>query len=332
MKSKIFRTLLLSSLLTSSVAFSQDALTSTSYRLAKDFFTEYSTIFKRHWLDKTQRNVDVRLVVQSSSKNIKAIYNGLKADTIAVTLASDIDGMVEKGFVDKDWRSRFPNNSSPYYTTMAFLVRKGNPKNIQDWEDLIKPKVSYIFPDPNLSTVARFAIVSALLSMQEKGLTAKQSDEFLQQLSYHLATLSGGGDETAKKFVNLPIIDVLITFEMEAHKIREAYSEKEFMVITPPVGILAEFPVAVIDKVAKENGHTAIANEYYKHMYSPEIQDLLATRYHYRVDSAAIMQKHINKFPTVKLKPSDDLGMGNWKALMKIYFDKGGKWEKFMNE
>ena len=311
------------------LSWAEDKLTNASYRLSKDFFVEYNKVFKNHWFEKTKNPVDIRLVTQSSKKNISAIDNGLKADMIAVTLASDIDKLVKMGFIDKNWRQKFPNNSSPYYTTIAFLVRKGNPKAIKDWSDLIKPKTSYIFPDPYASTVARFVIASALFYAQDTYSSPKEREEYMQKFHYHLATLSGGGDETAERFLKTNAIDALLTFEMEAHKIKEKYPERELEVVVPPISIFAEFPVAMLDKVVAENNTKALTEEYLNYMYSNEVQNLITEKFHYRVGNAKIMQKQIEKFPTSDLKSMDYLG--SWNDYVKNYFNKGGKWDQVMN-
>lgn len=323
------KTLLFALIFFSTYGLAEDKLTNASYRLAKDLFVEYNKVFKTYWFNKTKTPIDIRLVTQSSAKNIKAINNGLKADIIAVTLASDIDKLVKDGFVDKNWRNKFPNNASPYYTTIAFLVRRGNPKAIKDWSDFIRPKVSYITPDPNQSTVFKYGLVAALFYAHDTYKTQKEVDEFIEKFVLHLATLSGGGDETAKRFIMTNAIDALITFEMEAHKIKEKYPEKEFEVIVPPISILAEFPVAMLDKIVDESKNRAIAEAYLGHMYSKEIQDLFAKQFHYRVGNEQIMNNYSAKFPKAKLREINYLG--SWAQLMKIYFSKGGKWDEMMN-
>lgn len=329
MKKKIFTSLLCLAFF-NPLTWAEDELTNASYRLAKDLYTEYNELFKAHWQEKTGKNPTLKLLNEAPETHIRAMKNGLKAEVATLIHYSDFDKLVDLDLVDKNWRQKFPNNASPYYSTIAFVVRKGNPKKIKDWGDLIKPRVSYIFPHPSTSRNARYSIMAALLYAREKYPTEELREEFMQDFAFHLATTSRGGSDTEKKFIKNKFIDALLTFESEAYHIKNANPEQEFEVVVPQNSILAQFPVAIIDKVVNEKGNRELAQEYLNYLYDPKIQDLLVQKYHYRVNNEELMNKYADKFPKVSLKSSDEID--SWEKLSKIWFSYGGKWQQFTAE
>ena len=314
----------------SPAVLAQDDLVNASYALSKDLFTEYNQLFKTYWKDKTGKQIELSVINDASSTQVQNISRGLKADVVTFNQASDIDKLVSAGFVARDWREKFPNQSVPYYSTIAFVVRKGNPENIKDWSDLIRPKVSFIFPNPKTSGNGRYSVIAALAYAQDNFSEPKEQEEFMQKWVLHMATISEGGRKTTEKFVSSKLIDALLTFEAEANSIKENYANEEFEVIVPKSSILAEFPVSIVDKVVEAEGSKTVAEEYLNHMYSEEIQEFLASKFHYRVNNKKVMEKYADKFPKLELK--DPQKLGNWSEIMKTYFSKGGKWDKFMGE
>ena len=329
MKNKIFTAFLLLGFLYSP-SWAEDELTNASYRLAKDLFTEYNELFKAHWQEKTGKNPVLKLINEAPDTHIRSIKEGLKVEVATLIHDSDFDKLVEMDMVDKNWRTKFPNNASPYYSTIAFVVRKGNPKKIKDWGDLIKPRVSYIFPNPSTSRNARYSIIAALLYAKEKYPTEDLQEEFMQDFAFHLATTSRGGSDTEKKFIKNKRIDALLTFESEAYHIKNANPEQGFEIVVPESSILAQFPVALIDKVVNERGNRELAQEYLNYLYDPKIQELLVQKYHYRVNNEELMTKYADKFPKVSLKSSDTIA--DWDKLSKLWFSNGGKWQQFVAE
>lgn len=301
-------------------------LLNASYDISRELFAAYNPLFEKHWQVKTGNTVEIKQSHAGSSKQANAILHGLKADVVTFNQTTDVQVLADKGFVAKDWASRLPNNGSPYYSTTAFLVRKGNPKQVQDWGDLVKPDVKVVFPNPKTSGNGRYTYLAALGYAQEAFDSEDKQYGYLKDLLSHVVVFDTGGRGATTSFVERQLGDVLITFESEVNNIKKQYPDEAFEVVVPKVSILAEFPVAVVDKVADKNGTAALAKEYLTYLYSPEAQALLAS-FNYRVHDKAVAEKYAAQFPELKLKTIDEIA-GGWENAMKTHFASGGKLEQ----
>lgn len=301
------------------------SLLNSSYDIARELFAEYNPLFAKHWQEKTGEKVSIRQSHAGSSKQAQAILHGLKADLVTFNQVTDVDILYQRGkLIPKNWKTRLPNSSSPYYSTTAFLVRKGNPKNIKNWDDLAKAGVSIVFPNPKTSGNGRYTYLAALGFAQDAFKKDQQKiDAFLKSFLHNVKVFDTGGRGATTTFVERKIGDLLITFESEVNNIKNQYKSDEFEVVVPKTSILAEFPVAWIDRNVKLNKTEKVAKEYLNYLYSEKIQDLLA-RYNYRVHNAKIVKKYATKFPKVKLLKVEDI-IGSWEIAMKEHFASGAK-------
>lgn len=299
-------------------------LLNASYDISRELFAEYNALFAKHWQEKTGNPIDIKQSHAGSSKQANAILHGLKADVVTFNQVSDVQVLHDKGaLIPADWAARLPNNSSPYYSTMAFLVREGNPKNIADWGDLQQEGVSIVFPNPKTSGNGRYTYLAALGYAQDTFGDEAARDAFMRDLLKRVAVSDTGGRGATTSFVERNIGDVLITFESEIHNIKKEYPDRRFTVVVPKTSILAEFPVARIDQNTDANGTTDAAQAYLEYLYSPEAQALLAA-HHYRVHDADVKAAHAAQFPDIKLKTVEDIA-GSFAQAMKTHFDSGAK-------
>lgn len=325
---KLFRPLLL---LTFSLAFilpaqaKEQTLLNTSYDIARELFAEYNPLFKQHWKAKTGNSLTIKQSHAGSSKQARAILQGLPADIVTFNQVTDVQVLHDKGkLIPADWKARLPNNSSPYFSTTAFLVRKGNPKNIQNWDDLVNNKAEIIFPNPKTSGNGRYTYLAALGFAQDKFAGDKKKiDAFLSQFLKNVKVFDTGGRGATTTFVERNIGDVLITFESEVNNIKNQYGEAGYEVVVPKTSILAEFPVAWVDRNVKKNKTTEVAKEYLTYLYSKKAQRLLAG-FNYRVHHPEIKQEFAKNFPEVKLLTVEGIA-GGWKKAMKEHFASGAK-------
>lgn len=303
----------------------ETVLLNSSYDIARELFAEYNPLFIQHWQKQTGEKVTIKQSHAGSSKQAQAILHGLKADLVTFNQVTDVDVLYSKGkLIPQNWKDRLPNSSSPYYSTIAFLVRKGNPKNIHNWDDLAKKGVEIVFPNPKTSGNGRYTYLAALGFAQDAfNKDSKKIDAFLKSFLQNVKVFDTGGRGATTTFVERKIGDLLITFESEVNNIKNQYKSDEFEVVVPKTSILAEFPVAWIDRNVKLNKTEAVAKEYLTYLYSEEIQDLLA-RYNYRVHNDKIVKKYSAKFPSVKLLKVEDI-IGSWDIAMKEHFASGAK-------
>lgn len=303
----------------------EQQLLNTSYDIARELFAEYNPIFIEHWQKKTGEKINIKQSHAGSSKQARAILQGLRADIVTFNQVTDVQVLHDKGkLIPTDWKTRLPNNSSPYYSTTAFLVRKGNPKNIQDWGDLVDNNAAIIFPNPKTSGNGRYTYLAALGYAQNKfGDDQKKIDAFLKQFLKNVKVFDTGGRGATTTFVERKIGDVLITFESEVNNIKNQYKDSEYEVVVPKTSILAEFPVAWVDRNVKKNKTEDVAKEYLTYLYSEKVQRLLAG-FNYRIHHPVVKKEVTEKFPQVKLLSVESIA-GGWPQAMKDHFASGAK-------
>ena len=298
----------------------------SSYDIARELFASYNPLFAEYWKEKTGKTIEIKQSHGGSSAQARSILQGLSADVVTFNQVTDVQVLHDKGkLIPANWQDLLPNASSPYYSTTAFLVRKGNPKNVQDWGDLAREDVSSVFPNPKTSGNARYTYLAALGYAQKafgKDNEAKQ-DEFLKQFLANVAVFDTGGRGATTSFVERQLGDVLITFESEVNNIRKQYGEDNYEVVVPKTSILAEFPVAVVERNAKRNGTTDVATEYLSYLYSEDAQRMLAG-FNYRVHDETVKAEFADRFPEVELLTVEQI-IGGWDQAMKTQFANGAK-------
>lgn len=314
--------LLLGSAVNASAA--DQTILNTSYDIARELFASYNPVFQKHWQEETGQTVEIKQSHAGSSKQARAILQGLPADVVTFNQVTDVQILADRGnMVAEDWKDKLPNNSSPYYSTTAFLVRKGNPKNIQDWGDLVEDDVALVFPNPKTSGNGRYTYLAALGFAQDQfGKDAtEQQNGFLKTFLGNVSVFDTGGRGATTTFVERGIGDVLITFESEVNNIRDQYGADNYEVVVPKTSILAEFPVAVVERNAKKNGTLDVSTEYLNYLYSEESQRLLAG-FNYRVHNETVKAENAERFPEVKLLTVEEIA-GGWPQAMQDIFANG---------
>jgi sulfate/thiosulfate-binding protein len=323
---------LLKILLASSLAFSAGAreikLLNVSYDPTRELYQEYNAAFAKYWKAKTSDDVLVSQSHGGSGKQAQAVINGLDADVVTLALAYDIDAISRQAkLLPADWQKQLPDDSTPYTSTIVFLVRKGNPKNIKDWDDLVKPGVSVIVPNPKTSGGARWAYLAAYAyALENNHHDDAAARTFITRLYKNVPVLDSGARGSTVTFAERGIGDVLLAWENEAHLALKEFGADKFEIVTPSLSILAEPPVAVIDKNAKRHHTTEVANEYLKYLYSDEGQEIAARNF-YRPRNAAIAAKYAANFNRVKLVTIDQ-EFGGWQQAQKIHFADGGVFDQ----
>ncbi|MFO7706134.1 MAG: thiosulfate ABC transporter substrate-binding protein CysP [Halopseudomonas sp.] len=282
-------------------------------------------MFSEHWQEESAKTIEIKQSHGGSSRQAQAIIQGLRADVVTYNQVTDVDILHERGnLIPKDWRQRLPNASSPYYSTMAFLVRKGNPKNIQNWDDLAREGVTSVLPNPKTSGNGRYTYLAALGYAQKTFADDEAKiDEFLKTVLGNVAVFDTGGRGATTTFVEREIGDVLLTFESEVNNIVAQYPEGGYEVVVPKVSFLAEMPVTWIDRNIERNGTEAVAKAYLEYLYSEEAQRLIAG-FFYRVQNEKVSEEFADKFPQVELLSIEDIA-GDWQNAMKVHFASGGK-------
>ncbi len=311
--------------LSSSVAsFAADiTLLNVSYDPTRELYTDFNNSFARYWQQKAGQKVTVKQSHGGSGKQARAVIDGLEADVVTLALAYDIDAIAEKGLIKPGWQKELPHNSSPYTSTIVFLVRKGNPKQIKNWDDLIKPGVSVITPNPKTSGGARWNYLAAWgFALHQKGGTEAKAKEFVAKLFKNVPVLDSGARGSTNTFVQRGLGDVLLAWENEAFLAINELGPDKFEVVTPAESILAEPPVTVIDKVADRRGTRKVAEEYLKYLYSDEGQKIAAKHY-YRPINAKIP----TRLAKIKLYTVDQ-AFGGWKKAQKTHFADGGTFDQ----
>lgn len=300
-------------------------LLNASYDIARELFEAINPLFQKQWQEKTGTAVTIEQSHAGTSRQAQAIMQGLKADTVTFNQVPDIEVLAKRGLVAEDWKTQFPNNSSPYYSTTAFLVRKGNPKNIQSWDDLVRDDVRVVFPNPKTSGNARYSYLGAWLYADRafNGDDAKTRD-FVSRLLKNVETFPTGGRGATVAFAQNGQGDALLTFESEVVNIANSdeYKDLGLEIVVPPVSVLAEFPVAIVDKVVDARGSREVATEFLNYQYSEEIQKLLTT-FNYRVHNEAAKQAASDRFPEVDLIDPESV-LGPWSEIQEAHFGNHG--------
>jgi sulfate transport system substrate-binding protein len=304
----------------------QTALLNVSYDPTREFYTEFNRAFGKHWKEKTGQDIAFNQSHGGSSKQARAVIDGLDADVVTLALAADVDAIARSGQIPADWQSRLPSNSAPYQSTLAFLVRKGNPKNIRDWDDLVQPGVQVITPNPKTSGVARWNFLAAWGWALErfKGDEAQVTD-YMRKLFANVPVLDAGARGASTTFIERGIGDVLINWENELLlAVREHPGEYE--IVTPSLSILAEPVVALVDANADRKKTREVAQAYLEHLYSDEGQTI-AAKHFYRPSNPEILAKFKSQYPEVKLFTIDGV-FGGWGPATKKFFDDGGVFDQ----
>lgn len=318
----------LSLLLLASGAMAKDVqLLNVSYDPTREFYQDYNQAFSKYWQEKTGDKVTVRQSHGGSGKQATSVINGIEADVVTLALAYDVDAIAERGRIDKDWITRLPDNSAPYTSTIVFLVRKGNPKQIHDWSDLVKPGISVITPNPKTSGGARWNYLAAWgYALEHNNNDQAKAQEFVKQLYKNVEVLDSGARGATNTFVERGIGDVLIAWENEALLAVNEVGKDQFDIITPSVSILAEPTVSVVDKVVDKRGTREVADAYLKYLYSPEGQTIAAKNY-YRPRDPAVAARFAKEFPQLKLFTIDDV-FGGWTKAQQVHFATGGVFDE----
>jgi sulfate transport system substrate-binding protein len=311
-----------------SVAVRADVtLLNVSYDPTREFYDDYNRAFARHWAKLHGEDVQVRQSHGGSGKQARMVIDGLPADVVTLALAYDIDAMAQRGkLLPANWQGRLPYNSSPYTSTIVFLVRKGNPKGIRDWGDLVKPGVAVITPNPKTSGGARWNYLAAWAwAVRQPGGSESTAMEYLGQLYRNVPVLDTGARASLTTFAQRGIGDVIITWENEAWMAANRLKKKGLEIVVPSISILAEPPVAVVDKVAVRRGTIEPARAYVEYLYSPEAQEL-AVKHHYRPRDPAVAARHAAVFPTLQMATIADFG--GWSAANAKHFATGGLFDR----
>ncbi len=312
-----------------SSAWAKDiSLLNVSYDPTREFYQDYNAAFAKHWKETTGDTVSINQSHGGSGKQARAVMDGLDADVVTLALAYDIDVIADKAhFLPKNWQQRLPNNSCPYTSAIVFLVRKGNPKAIKDWDDLIKPGVSVITPNPKTSGGARWNYLAAYgYALKQSAGDDAKAKEFVKALFKNVPVLDTGARGATTTFVQRGIGDVLIGWENEALMAEKELGHGQFEIVVPSLSILAEPPVCVVDKVARRHGTEAVAKAYLEYLYSAEGQEIVARNF-YRPRLESVAQKFKAQFPDVKLFTIDEV-FGGWQKAQKAHFADGGTFDQ----
>jgi sulfate transport system substrate-binding protein len=309
-------------------AFAQSVtLLNVSYDPTRELYTDFNKAFAAHWKAKTGADLTVRQSHGGSGKQARSVIDGLDADVVTLALAYDIDEIAEKAkLLPADWQKRLPNNSSPYTSTIVFLVRKGNPKGIKDWDDLVKPGVQVITPNPKTSGGARWNYLAAWgYALKKYGSEAK-AQEFVGRILSNVPVLDTGARGSTTTFVERGIGDVFLSWENEALLALKEMGPGKFEIVAPSLSILAEPPVALVDRNVDKKGTRAVAQAYLEYLYSPEGQDI-AGKHYYRPTDAKVAAKYAAQYPKVNLFTIDEV-FGGWAKAQKTHFGDGGTFDQ----
>ena len=310
-------------LLSTEVRAEDVKLLNVSYDPTREFYEDYNKAFAKYWKAKTGDNVSVNQSHGGSGKQARAIIDGLDADVATLALAYDINQLSENGkLIPSSWQDRFPNNSSPYTSTQIFLVRKGNPLDIKDWDDLGKSGVSVVTPNPKTSGGARWGYLAAWVYGLKKLGGEAQAKDLVKRIFNNAAVLDTGARGSTVTFAEREIGDVLITWENEAHLILKEYGSDNFDIVYPSLSILAEPPVTVVDVAARKKGTTEVATAYLEYLYSKEGQEL-AAKHFYRPSDKAVLAAHSTTFPRIQLFAIKEV-FGTWDRAQNTHFADGG--------
>lgn len=309
-----------------SAASAQTTLLNASYDVAREFYKDYNAAFVANYKKTTGKDVKVDQAHGGSSAQARAVAEGLDADVVTMNTSTDIDFLAEKGVVAKDWNKKFPNNAAPTTSTMLFLVRNGNPKGIKDWDDLIKPGIQVVVVNPKTGGNGRYAYLAAWGYVKKKGGTDAQAAEFVGKLFKNVPVLARGGRDATTAFLQRNIGDALITFESEVVSIDREFGAGKVDAIHPSISIVAENPVAVVERTVAKKGTADVAKAYLDYLYSDEAQEI-AAKHALRPRSPAVLKKYANVFKPIQLFTVQEL-FGSLGEAQKVHFNDGGQFDK----
>jgi sulfate/thiosulfate-binding protein len=302
-------------------------LLNVSYDPTRELYVEYNKAFTAHWKAKTGDDVTIKQSHGGSGKQARGVIDGLQADVVTLALAADVDAIYDVAkLIPKDWQKRLPDNSAPYTSTIVFLVRKGNPKGIKDWDDLVKPGVGVITPNPKTSGGARWNYIAAWEFAKRKLGGDEAAKAFVAKLFKNVPVLDSGARGSTTTFVQREIGDVAISWENEAYLVLKEFGADKFQIVVPSLSVLAEPTVTVVDKVVKKKGTEAVAKAYLEYLYSDEGQEIAAKNY-YRPRNQAIAAKYPGNFAKLNLFTVDE-SFGGWANATKVHFADGGTFDQ----
>jgi sulfate/thiosulfate-binding protein len=306
-------------------------LLNASYDPTRELYQDMNAAFAKQWKAKTGQALTIQQSHGGSGKQARSVIDGLPADVVTLALAWDIDAIANAGLLPKNWQTRLPHNSSPYTSTIVFLVRKGNPKKIKDWNDLVRPGVSVITPNPKTSGGARWNYLAAWgYALRHNNNDPAKAQDFVRRLFKNVPVLDTGARGATVTFVERGIGDVLIAWENEALLAVREMGKGQFQIVAPSLSILAEPPVAVVDKVANKKKTAAVAKAYLEFLYTPEAQEIAAKNY-YRPRLPAVAQKYAQQFPQVQLFTIDQV-FGGWAKAQQVHFADGGVFDRIYGD
>jgi sulfate transport system substrate-binding protein len=300
-------------------------LLNVSYDVARELYKDINPAFVAEWKKTTGATITIKQSHGGSSKQARAVADGLEASVVTMNQANDIDMLADRGLVAKDWAKKFPDNAAPYYSTMVFLVRKGNPKGIKDWADLAKPGVKVVIPNPKTAGNGRYTYLAAWGSVIKKGGNEAQARELVGKIFKNVPVLDAGGRAATTTFTQRQIGDALVTFENEVNLVRAEFGN-DFEVVYPSISVLAESPVAVVDKVVDRKGIRKEATAYLNFLYS-ETGQAIGAKHYMRVRNDKVMKQFSANYKPIQLFTVDDV-FGGWRAAQKRHFDDGGEFDK----
>lgn len=302
-------------------------LMNVSYDPTRELYQDLNAAFTQAWRERTGQAVTVHQSHGGSGKQARSVIDGLEADVVTLALAYDIDAIAAAGLIPQGWQTRLPDNSAPYTSTIVFLVRRGNPKRVKDWDDLIKPGVTVITPNPKTSGGARWNYLAAWgFALREYGNDEAKARDFVARLYKNVAVLDTGARGSTVTFVERGIGDVLISWENEALLVTHQLAKDRFDIVTPSVSILAEPPVAIVDRVVDKRGSREVAQAYLRFLYD-EIGQEIAARHFYRPRLAAVAAKHVQRFQRVSLFTIEEV-CGGWQKAQQTHFGDGGVFDR----
>ncbi len=312
----------------STPAFAADVtILNASYDVAREFYKSYNPLFIKHWKQQSGDDLTINQSHGGSSKQARAVVDGLEADVVTMNQSIDVDILAEKGLIPADWAKRLPNGSAPFSSTTVFLVRRGNPKNIKSWADLAKAGVAPIIANPKTSGNGRYAYLAAWGSVIKQGGTPQQARELVSRIFSNVPVLETGGRAATTTFVQREIGDVLVTFENEVGLIKQEYGADKFDLVYPPISIVADLPVSVVDKVVDKRSTRKVAEAYLQYLYSPDAQEL-AAQFELRPRDAKVSKRHARTLPPLKLFTVDEV-FGSLKQAQAEHFKDGGVFDQF---
>ena len=312
--------------LASSASAQTVSLLNVSYDPTRELYAEFNKAFAAAYTKETGKRIEIKQSHGGSGSQARGVIDGLQADVVTLALAYDIDAIADKGLIDKNWQARLPQNSSPYTSTIVFLVRKGNPKGVKDWGDLVKPGVGVITPNPKTSGGARWNYLAAWGYVLKQGKTPEQAKAFVASLYKNVPVLDTGARGSTVTFVERGVGDVLLAWENEAFLALKEFGADKFEIVVPPLSILAEPPVTIVDKVVEKKGTRDVADAYLRYWYTKEGQEI-AAKNSYRPRDAEIAKKYENSFTKLNLFTIDEL-FGGWTKAQKEHFAEGGVFDQ----